>query len=140
MYLDVTHRVPTPPAQEDRLEKVWSLQEELMRRYAVHPQQLRINPMGMTRASLSLKIAWCVVREMVEIMDEIGWKWWRSPKQPDKKRVHEEIIDLLHFVLELAVLWGMTPQTMYERYVEKNKINHDRIEQEFALAAQEEQE
>ena len=44
--------------------------------------------------------------ECSELMDHIGWKWWKR-QEPDTAQVHLELVDILHFGLsELLQLHG----------------------------------
>lgn len=50
-------------------------------------------------------VAWCFIEEMVEAVDA-----------PDDKSI-EEIVDALHFLLELMIFCGMTPEELYHRTI-----------------------
>jgi hypothetical protein len=44
--------------------------------------------------------------ECSELMDHIGWKWWKR-QEPDMAQIHLELVDILHFGLsELLQLHG----------------------------------
>ncbi|MEY1594092.1 dUTP diphosphatase [Burkholderia sp. Bmkn7] len=44
--------------------------------------------------------------ECAELMDHVGWKWWKR-QEPDMAQVHLELVDILHFGLsELLQLHG----------------------------------
>ncbi|NNU96192.1 dUTPase [Anoxybacillus sp. EFIL] len=66
--------------------------------------------------------------EIDEIRREVNWKWWKQEKQIDLDRLQEEVIDLWHFLLSLSRMVGLTPATIHEKYMAKNKINHQRQE------------
>ncbi|WJQ12780.1 dUTPase [Geobacillus stearothermophilus] len=66
--------------------------------------------------------------EIDEIRREVNWKWWKQEKQIDLDRLQEEVIDLWHFLLSLSRMVGLTPETIFERYMQKNAINHQRQE------------
>ena len=84
------------------------------------------------------KQAKALMHEAVEIMDWTAWKWWSnrvgnksgvepgSLQQVDEIRV--EIVDALHFLVNLALLTGMSADDLYNAYLEKNKINHERAD------------
>ncbi|MGJ7034501.1 dUTPase [Anoxybacillus eryuanensis] len=69
--------------------------------------------------------------EIDEIRREVNWKWWKQEKEIDLDRLQEEIIDLWHFLLSLSRMVGLTPETIFEKYMDKNKINHQRQEQGY---------
>jgi len=68
--------------------------------------------------------------ELSELLEWINWKHWKKTKvQYTSERIKEiqfEIIDLFHFLINLALIWELTPQKMFEIYNEKNKINYER--------------
>ena len=39
-----------------------------------------------------------------------------------------EVVDLFHFLVSLAQALGMTAEDVYDAYVKKNKVNHERQE------------
>lgn len=75
-----------------------------------------------TQHTIVLVVA--AVVELAEFLQELNWKpWKRTQKIVDETKVFEEIIDVLHFVVELMVLWGLTAQSTYDAYVAKMDIN-----------------
>ncbi|WP_084256511.1 dUTPase [Anoxybacteroides amylolyticum] len=64
--------------------------------------------------------------EIDEIRREVNWKWWKQEKQIDLCRLQEEVIDLWHFLLSLSRMVGLTPEMIFEKYMSKNKVNHQR--------------
>jgi len=64
--------------------------------------------------------------EIDEIRREVNWKWWKQEKEIDLERLQEEVIDLWHFLLSLSRMVGLTPETIFEKYMAKNAVNHQR--------------
>lgn len=64
--------------------------------------------------------------EIDEIRREVNWKWWKQEKEINLDQLQEEVIDLWHFLLSLSRMVGLTPETIFEKYMAKNKINHQR--------------
>ena len=65
-----------------------------------------------------------LITEAVELQNETQWKWWKIyDKGLDKKRVYDEIVDLLHVILHIAIEAGMSVDDLYNSYVEKNEVN-----------------
>jgi hypothetical protein len=57
----------------------------------------------------------------------IRWKSWKTqttPPNPDY--IKTELIDILHFTLELLLIWGADADEIYSRYVGKNAENQKR--------------
>lgn len=71
-----------------------------------------------------------MMAELGETLEWMNWKIWKRTRvQYDANRVRElhiELVDLLHFLVNIMILWDMTPQMVIQYYREKNKVNHDR--------------
>lgn len=67
-----------------------------------------------------------MVSELSELLDEVNFKWWKNPKPVDDDALRDEIIDLLHFLVSMALKSGMDAQEFHDRYVRKNQENFDR--------------
>ena len=83
--------------------------------------------------NIKLKEKWtkefilCCMSELSEILGWINWKHWKKQKYPiNEKELKYEIIDLLHFVISLALINGMSAKELYQLYLNKNKENFDR--------------
>lgn len=67
--------------------------------------------------------------ELVELRREIpSRKHWSSKKDNpmDQARVLDEYIDVLHFFLTIALCMDWTAAQIYEAYLKKNNVNHER--------------
>lgn len=89
-----------------------------------------------------------LIDELHEATDALGgikdgsgnaiWKYWKKDyskyenikfsdlSESDQLECKFEIIDILHFFLNMAISIGMTPQEMFNMYMSKNKENRDR--------------
>jgi len=67
-----------------------------------------------------------IISELSELMEEVNYKWWKNPKVLDKKRIHEELIDVFHFFVSMCIKADLTPEDLYAGYLEKNKENVER--------------
>ncbi len=70
-------------------------------------------------------------QEIAELIDSVPWKWWAKYQEFDEQNAKVEIIDLFHFLISLAQVMGMTPDDVYNAYVKKNQVNHNRQEQGY---------
>ena len=62
--------------------------------------------------------------EIAELRSWINWKTWKKDrKEVNVEEVKYEIIDLLHFWVNLCLIWGLTPEEVYQYYVNKKKQN-----------------
>ena len=58
-----------------------------------------------------------------------SWKhydWSAEEKEEHYKAALEEFVDMLHFVLNIALAMGFSADAIYENYVSKNIVNHRR--------------
>ena len=65
-------------------------------------------------------------QELAELTDSVPWKWWAKYQEFDKQNARVEIVDLFHFLISLAQVMGMSADDVYEAYLKKNKVNHNR--------------
>lgn len=67
-----------------------------------------------------------MLSEMAELLNEVNFKWWKNPKPVDEHAVKEELVDILHFFVSMCLRAHMTPDELYQIYLDKNKENFDR--------------
>ena len=59
----------------------------------------------------------------------IRWKSWKKQQgEPNSDYIKTELIDILHFVLELLIIWGADADEIYARYTGKNAENMKRYD------------
>lgn len=75
--------------------------------------------------------SFAAVSELVEMMDELDWKPWAKirgrPEQEARDRAVGEIVDILHFVGNLAVALRVTDAELSQRYEAKMAVNRERM-------------
>lgn len=72
-----------------------------------------------------------LLHEVIELQRETDWKWWKSDKGVDNQKVVEEIVDLWHFLIQLSIEAGLSPDNLVTKYLEKNKENTKRQEEGY---------
>ncbi len=72
------------------------------------------------------KKALALMVELGEVVEEAKYKWWKNDDKIDDEKLHEEIVDVLHFFLGMAIDSGMTSDELFDIYMKKNKENYDR--------------
>ena len=65
--------------------------------------------------------------EIHEVLSEVKWKETGEHFDTDRAKIREEIIDVFHFVVNLALIWGMDADDMYKEFVKKNEKNFERF-------------
>ena len=81
-----------------------------------------------TQNDWMLKWTLALFSETSEVLDELNWKHWKNEKSVDWENVKGEVVDLLHFVISMALTCGMNADELHYRYMEKNAENHARQE------------
>ena len=69
-----------------------------------------------------------MLSELGELLDETNFKWWKNPKALNRDLLKGELIDILHFFISMCLKLDITPQELYEAYLDKNKENFLRQE------------
>ena len=64
--------------------------------------------------------------ELMEMIRETPWKPWKQQQKYNKAKVQDELVDLLHFFINLCLLAGMDSQLLFEKYLFKHKVNYKR--------------
>ena len=108
----------------DKLERIFEMQEELNGRIGVNLRG--IDQEEQTKWVLNYTRA--MQQEMAELIDSVPWKWWAKYQKFDAQNAKVEVVDLFHFLVSLAQVLGMSAEDVYQAYLAKNKVNHQRQE------------
>ena len=103
----------------DKLEHIFNSQKELAD-FIKSPRYPVIKEDKISVLSTAL------IHEAVELQRLTNWKWWKKEVAFDEKMAKEELIDILHFVIQISIELGMTPTDILNEYNRKNKINKER--------------
>jgi len=115
--------------EQDRLEQIFEMQAALNKRIGV-------DTAGMTDEE---KIKWvlnytrALQQEAAELVDSVPWKWWAKYQKFDEQNARVEVVDLFHFLVSIAETLGMSAEDVYQAYLAKNKINHQRQDTGYAV-------
>lgn len=101
----------------DRLDSLFSMQKDLNDEIRVTRHLEHESGVWIQREMLAM------LSEMSEVLEEVGFKWWKNPKPIDSVKLKEELIDMLHFFLSMCIDAGMTPDEMFDMYIEKHDEN-----------------
>jgi dimeric dUTPase (all-alpha-NTP-PPase superfamily) len=103
----------------DILKTIFKLQKDLAAviTSARYPQ---------TKEERVSSLATAIVHEAVEVQMLTNWKWWKQPTEFNETQAREEVIDLWHFLIQMSIELGMTPNEILKEYLKKNQINKER--------------
>lgn len=111
----------------EKLKEIIRLQGEINKAF--------LNPLTLNtkeKEQWTLNLIHALTSELEEVKDQINWKWWsKQRKDVDIIELKYEIIDLMHFVLSLALLWGMDENEIYRMFVAKARENLDRQKRNY---------
>jgi dimeric dUTPase (all-alpha-NTP-PPase superfamily) len=69
--------------------------------------------------------------EIFEALRETPFKYWKKNQVLNKDNFQKELIDAWHFFMNLLIAGGITADKLYEMYCEKNKINYERVKNNY---------
>ena len=108
----------------DKLDEIFDQQKALNNRIGVNTDAMSVDD----KAQWVLNYTRAMQQEIAELIDSVPWKWWAKYQEFDEQNAKVEVVDLFHFLISIAQVLGMSPEDVYEAYVKKNKVNHNRQE------------
>jgi dimeric dUTPase (all-alpha-NTP-PPase superfamily) len=112
----------------DKLDEIFRLQEVLNERIGAKLADL--DEAGRTQWVLNYTRA--MQQELAELVDSVPWKWWAKYQKFDLQNARVEVVDLFHFLVSLAQTLGMSADDVFDAYVKKNRVNHERQKRGYA--------
>ena len=106
----------------DKLEEIFNMQEALNKRIGVKMEGFSDEEKGKWILNYTLAMQ----QELAELVDSVPWKWWAKYQDFDEQNARVEVVDLFHFLISLAQTLGMSADDVYQAYIKKNKVNHER--------------
>ena len=113
-----------------RLQLKLAKKIELEKGYPIHSAMLK-GPYGHVEFQMVFEhLLACIHNELEECREWTSWKPWKTYihdyNLKHLKELQYEVIDILHFWLELAMLVNLNPAEAMSLYLNKNKQNHQR--------------
>ncbi len=106
----------------DKLETLFEMQANLNRRIGIEVEGMSDEK----KTEWVLNYTRALQQETAELIDSVPWKWWAKYQKFDEQNARVEVVDLFHFLISLAQVLGMSAEDVYEAYMKKNKVNHER--------------
>jgi dimeric dUTPase (all-alpha-NTP-PPase superfamily) len=113
---------------QDQLRELFRMQASLNRRIGVDTSAM--DEAEKTRWILNYCRA--MSQELAELTDSVPWKWWAKYQKFDEQNARVEVVDLLHFLIIMAQVLGMSADDVFQAYVKKNEVNLRRQETGYA--------
>lgn len=112
----------------DMLGQMFDLQQELNARIGIDTTTLPEEQ----QPEWILNYCRAMSQEIAELTDSVPWKWWAKYQTYDVQNARIEIVDLFHFLISLAQVSGMTADDVFNLYVKKHRVNHQRQDSGYA--------
>src|SRR5579885_3189615 len=106
----------------DQLRELFRMQKALNEHIGVRTENLS----EADKTKWILNYCRAMSQEIAELTDSVPWKWWAKYQKFDEQNARVEVVDLFHFLVSLAQTLGMTADDVYQAYVKKNQVNHQR--------------
>ncbi len=114
----------------DKLDIIYNEQYKFQKNFGILK---KINKSSAMKQQYINQMILALHEEAVEIMRESPYKnpnyvpfGWKKEQKFNIEKFKEEIIDIIHFVINLCIVVDMKPQEIYDKYLNKNKENHQR--------------
>lgn len=119
----------------DKLDMMFKLQEGFMRSLVDNkkddlPASWPIDMEKKVSQKLCRDIILRAVEEAFEALRPLkNWKPHRATDVPDfdREEVLEELVDTLKYLFEFCILLGFTQQELYDAFVKKDEVLHERL-------------
>ncbi len=102
----------------DKLDELFRLQKE----FDSYLENNR-NITGISLDEWVQKGVIALIAELIEVVNEVNYKWWKNPFEVDIDRLKEEMIDVLHFYISTCMKIGITPDEVLKLYKDKTMEN-----------------
>lgn len=102
----------------DKLDELFELQKE----FDSYLEKNR-NISGLSLDDWVQKGVIALIAELIEVVNEVNYKWWKNPFEVDMDKLKEEMIDVLHFYISTCMKIGITPDELLRIYKEKTTEN-----------------
>jgi len=108
---------------------------ELFRMQAALNRRIGVDTSAMDEAEKArwiLNYCRAMSQELAELTDSVPWKWWAKYQKFDEQNARVEVVDLLHFLVSMAQVLGMSADDVFQAYVKKNEVNLRRQDTGYA--------
>ncbi len=116
-------------SETDMLREIFRMQKALNARIGVHPDQMNEEE----QQTWTLNYCRALSQELAELTDSVPWKWWAKYQTFDKQNARVEVVDMIHFVVSLAQVLGLSADDVYQLYLKKNEVNFQRQDSGYAV-------
>lgn len=125
-YVVIRHNLFGNITKSDML-KTMMLQQKLFTSN-FQPSQMTIPE----KEALTKEMVLCLTDETFELLRECNWKTHRKSRAPiNTDNIHEEIVDILKFLLNIVNLWDMDPKRLMDVFNAKSEKVWNRYRSDY---------
>jgi dimeric dUTPase (all-alpha-NTP-PPase superfamily) len=112
----------------DQLRELFRMQMALNQRIGVDTATMD----EAEKARWLLNYSRAMSQELAELVDSVPWKWWAKYQKFDEQNARVEVVDMLHFLISMAQVLGMSADDLFQAYLKKNEVNFKRQDSGYA--------
>jgi dimeric dUTPase (all-alpha-NTP-PPase superfamily) len=113
----------------DRLDTMYAMQRELQEKF--NGGRVLEDYNEEEHVAELMPNAFAMFAELFEAFKEVGWKSWASSRHINRPAYKAEMVDAFHFFMNMMLHAGMTPQELFDGYLEKNIENNRRADEGY---------
>ena len=106
----------------DQLRELFRMQQALNLRIGVDTSAMD----EAQKTKLILNYCRAMGQELAELTDSVPWKWWAKYQTFDAQNARVEVVDMMHFLISMAQVLGMSADDLFQAYLKKNEVNFKR--------------
>ena len=114
---------------KDQLREIFEMQEALNQRIGVNTQSMGEEE----QIKWLLQYSRAMGQELAELTDSVPWKWWAKYQTFDKQNARVEVVDMMHFLVSMAQVLGMTADDIHTLYKKKHEVNVNRQDSGYTV-------
>lgn len=105
------------------LQDIFNVQFEFFRKFYIINELNNSEKSKITRHMIE-----AISQELSELRNLLPWKHWKKYKnfQYEIHEIRFEIIDIMCFLINISILWGMRDEEFYNYFMSKVKLNFER--------------
>lgn len=113
----------------EELERIWKKQLDF------HENFIKSDSTSEQKQAHTKELILHLISECDEVLREINWKMHRSKEisNINRKRLTEEIVDVIKYGFSLAQTWGVTASEFKSEFYRKSEVVEQRYKQEMLL-------
>ena len=113
----------------DKLDTLFQLQKQLNCRIGIQVDNMNQEE----KVQWLLNYSRALQQENAELVDSVPWKWWAKYQKLDLQNARVEVVDMFHFLISMAQTLEMTALDVFEAYLKKHQVNHDRQDEGYSV-------